>query len=144
MRFLFGADEDVAGWVSQQLFGQDDYFKNNPAIGLVDEKRIICGVVYTNFARDAERNPLSMQLSIASISPRWASRKSLYTFFAYPFVQIGCKRIWTQCSAENERVISFNERLGFTCEGQHREAWPHGGDSLTWGMLKEECKWLRI
>lgn len=143
MRFLFGEDEAVAGWVSWQLFRQPDYFTKVPAIGLIDGHELICGVVYTEFGRDAQRKAHSMQLSIASTTPKWANRQTLHTFFAYPFLQLGCRRIWTQCSAENEQVISFNERLGFTAEGIHREAWPLGGDAISWGMLKDECKWLR-
>jgi len=37
----------------------------------------------------------------------------------------------------------FNKRLGFQLEGIHRQAWPMGGDALSFGMLKPECKWIK-
>jgi hypothetical protein len=57
-----------------------------------------------------------IEASIASTSLRWASRSVLHALFAYPFNQVGANRL-RQLYA------------------------PH--DAILWGMLKDECKWIR-
>jgi hypothetical protein len=38
--------------------------------------------------------------------------------------------------------MKMNRQLGFVQEGRLRQLYaPH--DAILWGMLKEECKWIR-
>jgi RimJ/RimL family protein N-acetyltransferase len=134
---LYGADKEVCEWVSQKLFKDHDSFGLSSAIGVVCKGKLIAGVVYNNY-----HPRLSMEMSVASIDKRWCTRHNLKAFFKYPFIDLGVKRVQTLCSAQDEGVIMFNKRLGFTLEGLHREAWPHGGDAFSWGMLKSECRWV--
>lgn len=134
---LYGADKDVAEWASFLIFGQNDRFKNVNAIGVIEDGKLIAGVVYTGYFPNH-----SIEMSIASIDKRWCNRHNLKAFFRYPFIQLNLERVWTQCSAHDEGVIMFNKRLGFKQEGYHPKGWPLSGDSLSWGMLKENCKWL--
>lgn len=135
---LYGADEDVCEWASMQIFGDPDRFSNNcRAIGVVEDDRLIAGVVYSGYCPNH-----SIEMSVASVDKRWCNRHNLKAFFSFPFIQLALERVWTQCSAEQEGVIMFNKRLGFKQEGYHPRGWPMGGDSLSFGMLKEDCKWL--
>lgn len=139
---LYGADADVCRFVSLEFFGNTEKFKNCPAIGVVSENRLICGVVYGDYCVDAQGSPLSMQMSIASTDRRWCTKKNINAFFSYPFIQLRLKRVWTQCSINERDTIMFNKRLGFKPEGIHKKAWPMGGDAVSFGMLKEGCKWI--
>lgn len=139
---LLGADADVSAWASEQLTGQKDRFKNDPAIGVVRDGVLICGVIYSNYAMKTDNSPLSIEMSIASTDKRWATKKNLRVFFNYPFIQLGVERVLTVCSAERPEIIRFNERIGFVKEGLHRKAWPMGGDAVSFGMLKPQCKWI--
>lgn len=139
---IYGASREISAWVSYQLFGNYDRFKDAEAIGVSHNGKIICGVCYEDFSLNQNNDIFSCQMSIASVDKRWGTRDNLRAFFDYPFSQLKLKRVWTQCSAQNEGVIMFNKRLGFKQEGYHREGWPMGGDSLSFGMLKEECGWL--
>jgi RimJ/RimL family protein N-acetyltransferase len=135
---LYGADKDVSKWVSVRLFGDEDGFDENAkAIGVVHDNRLIAGVVYTHY-----QPGLLIEMSVASIDKRWASRHNLRAFFKYPFTDLKLGRVQTLCSAKNEGVIMFNKRLGFIQEGYHRLAWPLGGDAISWSMLKPECRWI--
>lgn len=134
---LYGADKDVCEWVSSHIFGEADRFKNGVGIGVVRDNTLIAGVVYSNYCTNH-----SLEMSVASVDKRWATRHNIKAFFSFPFIQLGLERVWTQCSAEQEGVIMFNKRLGFKQEGYHPRGWPLGGDSLSWGMLREDCKWL--
>lgn len=135
---LYGADDDVRRWVSAIIFCDSERFSSDTtAIGLVDNNCLIAGVVYSGYCPKH-----SIEMSVGSVDKRWCNRHNLKAFFSYPFIQLGLERVWTQCSAEQEGVIMFNKRLGFKQEGYHPKGWPLGGDSLSWGMLREDCKWL--
>lgn len=135
---LYGADKDVCGWVSDLIFSDKSFFSDNcKSIGVIKGDKIIAGVVYSNYCKNH-----SIEMSVASIDKSWCNRHNLKAFFQYPFIQLGLERVWTQCSAQDEGVIMFNKRLGFKKEGYHPRGWPLGGDSLSFGMLKEDCKWF--
>ena len=140
---LYGADQDVCDWASMQFIGRKDWFRDSGAIGVVNNGKLIAGVIYSNYCTDKENNPVSIEMSIASIDKRWATRHNLRAFFMHPFIDLKVKRVHTLCSAKNEGVVMFNKRLGFRQEGYHLEAWPLGGDAISWGMLKSECKWVK-
>jgi RimJ/RimL family protein N-acetyltransferase len=81
-------------------------------------------------------------MSVYSVDKRWANRDTLKKLFSIPFIQLGVKRVQTVCSAHDDGVIMFNKRIGFKQEGLHKEAFPDGGDAISFGMLKGDCKWL--
>lgn len=135
---LYGADQDVCEWVSNQLFGENYAFDSkSKAIGVVKDNELIAGVIYNNYQPN-----LLIEMSIASIDKQWCSKHNLRAFFKYPFIQLGLERVQTLCSAKEGGIIMFNQRLGFKKEGYHRMAWPLGGDAISFGMLKSECKWI--
>lgn len=136
-RLLYGASEEVRQWVSTQLFGVSDRFMNAQSVGIVMGHRLIAGIVYSGYCPNH-----SIEMSIASVDKRWCNRHNLRDLFQIPFIQFQLERVWTQCSAEQEGVIMFNKRLGFKQEGYHPRGWPMGGDSLSFGMLREDCKWV--
>lgn len=82
-------------------------------------------------------------MSIFSLDKKWCSRHNLNIFFKYPFIDLQVKRATAFCSATEGDIIMFLEKLGFKKEGLHREGWHTGGDAISWGMLKSECKWIR-
>jgi len=117
-------------------------FQNSVAVGVLKENKLIAGIVYNNQHDYADGKPLSVEMSIYTIDKSWCSRHTLRTLFQIPFIQYNLERVQTHCSSIDEGVIMFNKRLGFKIEGLHPKAWPLGGDSLSWGMLKSECKWI--
>lgn len=138
---LYGADKDVAAWVAGR-FGQPiDYFDPCTAIGILENNTPIAGVIYNNQKMTLGR-PYMLEMTVASVDKRWASRHNLKALFSYPFIQLGLERVNTQCDSTDEGLIMFNKRLGFKEEGRHRRAFPTGSDAISFGMLKEECKWL--
>ncbi len=143
-KIVRGDDEYVAAWMSNIIFGKPDVFKGEyKTLACADgDGNILAAVLYNNFCHRIDGSPLSLEMSVASVDKRWANRHTLYAFFYYPFIQLGLDRVMTQCSAERDNVIKFNKRLGFVKEGYHRNGWILGGDSLSFGMLKEECRWI--
>lgn len=135
---LYGADKDLCQWASNIIFGVPDAWDDNArAIGVVHKGNLIAAVVYTQY----QKNHL-IEMSVASIDKRWATRHNLRAFFSYPFIDLMVKRVQTLCSANRRDIIMFNERLGFKQEGLHRAAWHDFTDAVSFGMLKQECRWL--
>ena len=110
-------------------------FGNCTGVGIVQDNTLLAGVVYY-----AYRHP-NIEMSIASVSPKWCTRSVLRHLFNYPFNQLGCERITVFVDADNQAVQKFDERLGFVREGVLRKAHPRG-DAIIYGMLKSECRWI--
>lgn len=142
MTLVYGADKDVSDWVSRQIFGVPGQFEKSKAIGVVENSKLIAGVVYNNQYSRPDGDPYMIEMSVASIDKKWATRHNLRVFFSIPFIQYKLERIQTHCKADDEGVIMFNKRLGFNPEGYHRQHWPSGGDSISWSMLRHECRWI--
>lgn len=135
---VYGADADVCSWVSDNLFGNPDCYDDKcRGIGVSKNNNLIAGIVY----KDYQPN-LSIEMAIASIDKSWSTRHNIKAFFKYPFIDLGVKRVSTLCSADEGDIIMFNKRLGFKPEGYHRSAWHNGGDAISFGMLKTECRWI--
>ena len=132
---IHGHDKEIAHWVGAHLDNQawGEWFK---AIGLAHNGKIIAGVVYHNY-----RPPQNIEMSIATISPRWASREPLAMFFGYPFLQLKVPRVTAITGAKDEKVRAFLERLGFVHEGTLREGHPDD-DAVIYGLLRSECEYL--
>ncbi|MBL4680858.1 MAG: GNAT family N-acetyltransferase [Pseudomonadales bacterium] len=131
---LYGEDGLVEEWVRNQL-DMNSGFGECTAIGAVYKDRLIAGVVYYCY-----RHP-NIEMAIAAISPRWATKTTLRAFFEYPFDQLGCNRVTVLVDSDKAQVRRFDERLGFIREGTLREANPNG-DAEIYGMLKNECRWI--
>jgi len=138
---LYGASEEIAAWAADKFGEAHDYFDPCEAIGIVADGQIIAGVIYNN-QRKHKSIPFTLEMTVASIDKRWATRHNLRALFGYPFTQLGLRRVETQCDSDNEGAVMFNKRLGFKEEGKHKQAFPTGNDSLSFGMLKDDCKWL--
>lgn len=140
---LYGADKAVADWASNQLYGVSRYFGDHAAaIGVILDEKMICAFVYNNYTMTPDGEPLNIEMSIASIDKRWASRHTLREAFAYPFIQLGLERVQATTSTQNEGANSMLTRLGFQKEGEHRKAYPNKDDAYSWSMLKSDCRWI--
>lgn len=139
---VYGADEAIADWVSVNLTGKKGAFTPSRALGVLHEGNLVAGVVYNNYQETNDGKPLLVEMTIYSIDKRWCSRHNLRNIFAYPFSQLRLRRVQAICSAQNEGVIMFLKRIGFTHEGTHPSAYMDGSDALSFGMLKQNCRWI--
>lgn len=144
MTIIYDQHEFLTDWVSKGVLGKEKlYDECSKAIGHVIDGQLIAAVTYNNFRVRPDGSFITVEMGIFSIDKRWATRAYLEAIFIYPFIQLGLERVQTNCSAQNEGIIMFNKKIGFKPEGYHRKAWPLGGDAISFGMLKEECIWLR-
>lgn len=130
---VLGRDTEVARWTASRLGTES--FGDCSAIGIEKDGELIAGLVYFCY-----RHP-NIEMAIASTSPYWANRFTLYHIFYYPLVFLNCQRVTVMVDSTNQKSISLVERLGFVREGLLRQARPDC-DVLVYGMLKTECRWL--
>jgi len=112
VNLLVGRDQDVGAWVAEQLpqFDGPDDFGPFTAIGVIDsEGYIAAGVVFHNYL-PRYRN---VEITMASVTPRWVSRSVLSGIMAYPFQQLGCVMVRTTTPRKNRAALTFNKKMGF-------------------------------
>jgi len=104
-------------------------------LATVKDGAILGAVAYHNYrVTDIEM--------VAAGKPGWLTRTTLRAYFAYPFLQLGCRRVTAVCHRKNKHARKFVEKLGWRLEGVHREAMADGHDAISYGMLAKDCRWI--
>lgn len=129
--------ETVAGWVGARLGFPVEAFGPYTATAIVRGGEIIAGVVWHNYREHM------IEVSVAADDARWASPKILGALLAYPFEQLGVRRVQAIVRRRNARSRKFVEGIGFKYEGKARRGWDGRQDAVIYSMLPEEAaKWL--
>lgn len=134
---LFGADDIVAEFVRQRMPVARPSFGPCTALGVVKDGVLLGGVVYHNFTG------FNIEVSLAFDSPRWLSRKTLRALFSYPFTQLHCARLTCLAGRKNKKSRRLIEGCGWKLEGVHPKALDGVADAMSYGMLREDCKWIK-
>lgn len=135
---VFGQDQRVLDWVGA-LIDEPDFGPGSHGIGLEEDGELIAGVVFNMYTGP------SICMHVAAVpGSRWMNREFLCVAFAYPFVQLDCNRVTGLVRVDNEQALKFDQHLGFQIEGRLRRAASDGTDMYVLGMLKDECRHLRI
>lgn len=135
MNLVYGQDQRVAEWVRARAPHAEGGFDKYVAIGVEEDGELLAGVVYNDYRGH------SIHVSIASAHPRWASRRTLFAFSSYPFIQLGVQRLTAYTGKSMASVRVFLERLGFVEEGTMRQGFVDD-DAVIYGMLRSECPWI--
>ena len=108
MKILHGHDAEVAGFVAALIPNCARGFANYRATGILDDDgKLIAGVVYHNWEPEAG----VIEMSSASVSAHWLTRKVLREIFGYPF-RIGCQMIVFRVSERNTGLHRQFDALG--------------------------------
>lgn len=132
---IYGEEETLLPWAQERIgvsFRRDAY-----TIGLRKNGKVVAVVVFDNFSE------CDCNMHIASDGTRaWMNKSLLVSAFAYPFLQLRFNRVTGLVPAHNEAALAFDEHLGFVREGYHPKAGPEGGDLISLGMLRENCRFI--
>lgn len=128
----------IANFVCDMMGEPCQNWGNYSAIGLVEDGELIAGVVYNHF------NHPSICMHVGAVDgKRWATREFLFAVFDYPFNQLECSRVTALVPKKNIKARKFDKHLGFRFEGRMRKALSDGDDIVFYGMMKENCKWIK-
>ncbi|HEX4571513.1 MAG TPA: GNAT family protein [Dongiaceae bacterium] len=131
---VYQADEQLAAWIGGQIGVA--FSPPYVCIGIVRGETLVAAVLYNDF------QPPNIQMTIASITPRWASRQVIARLLAYPFLELQCLRVSAVTRATNEDARRFLARLGFHQEGHHPLLFPDD-DGVSYGLMRSDAEhWL--
>lgn len=74
------------------------------------------------------------------LDPRCVSRRVLRAIFTAAFSQ--AKRLTAEVEPDNRRCLHIVQRLGFVYEGYRPLGLEGARDTIVYGMLKEDCRFL--
>ena len=103
-------------------------------LAYISDNEIKAAVVYNDY---------SYTSISAHIRATLLTKEFIFSIFDYPFRELQVQRVTLNVGKKNKKARKLAEDLGFRYEGCMRNAIK--GDSLIiYGMLREECKWLKI
>ena len=129
-------DALVAQWVAHQIPHVDAVRGFGPcvAIGVVDRFDMpVAGVVFHNY--QSQYN--TIDISTASVSPKWLTKSLIRGIMAYPFDQLGVGRVTAVTPRKATSSRRFLEHFGFTLEGVVRRGFGTD-DAVVYGLLDNE------
>jgi RimJ/RimL family protein N-acetyltransferase len=85
----------------------------------------------------------AITMHAVSYEPNWLSRDFLWLVFHYPFVQLGCERVFALVHSGNDRALEFDRKVGFRIETRIGKVYPDG-DQIVLVMERADCRWLKI
>lgn len=137
MKEVFADRGQLVKWVGERI--DEANLGDAVGIGLRQDGEIIAGVVYNLYSGP------NICMHVAAVpGRRWMNKAYLYECFAYPFLQLKCNRVTGLVRVDNVISQKFCDHLGFKREGVLRKACDDGADTILYGMLREECRWLEI
>lgn len=138
-RYIYGEDDRIHKWVAQRTgagsYGNGVHVR---AIGHEIDGELVAGVVY-----DSYTGPNIVMHVAGEPRRRWLTEEFLFRVFAFPFIQLGCTHVSAFPDANNVAACRLDEKVGFFKEGVMRQAAKDGGDVVMYGMLKDECRWIK-
>lgn len=98
---------------------------------------LLGGVVYQRYTQS------SMFMNVAGFAPNWINRDFIWLAFHYPFIQLGCERVFGLTHEGNAHALEFERKLGFTIETRIKKVYPDG-DQIVLVMERDTCRWLKL
>jgi hypothetical protein len=108
--------------------------------GVVRNSALRAVVVFSDWQQDYR----TLQVSIASDGPGWATRDVLREMFRYAFLTAGANLLWSSMRADNSAAIEFNRRLGFRRDAVLRHRYGPGQHAVITSMTRgawRRSKW---
>lgn len=102
----------------------------------VNDKGFIVGILTVEF-----QTWFHGKITTLVLDPRCVSRRALRAFFTAVFSR--ARRLTAEVEPDNRRSLQQVQRLGFTYEGYCPLGLEGTRDTIVFGMLKDECPWLR-
>ena len=135
---IYGQDARVLDFMAEHL-SDCELPADSVTLGVESDGELIAGVAFENYTKTG------ISIHVAALEGRhWLSKDFLFRVFAYPFLQLGCHRVTGLVRVDNLKAQKLDEHLGFVREGIIRRGATDGTDFIMYGMLKEECRWIKV
>lgn len=128
-------DPRAGEWVREKIPKVQCWVPGFKSLAAVENGQIVGAVVYDAFT------PYECCIHVRLDKPGCKDYDVLKQVFAYPFEQLGLKRLTGLVAASNDKGRQLCVELGFHLEGCKASALGDE-DELVYGLLKESCRWL--
>jgi hypothetical protein len=131
----FGNSEFIARWTMERL--QLRLAAPYWAFGFLLDGELRAGVVLNGWN--------GANVDLTTYAPGMFNRLTLRATFAYVFEGLKATRITARTRVTNARMRDILPRVGYVLEGTAPRYYGPGpeGDALVFGMLADQCPWLR-
>lgn len=138
IEIVSGSQSELRNWIMERTY-HPPVFGDYACLGFVDRGKLIGGVLFCHHDPGC-----SIEMHGAGDFTRvWLNRKCVEFVAAFPFERLKVRRVVAPVWEMNWRSIRFLEHAGFQHEGTLRQAARNGDDLLIYGLLRNECKFLR-
>lgn len=134
---LFGHDELVAKWVEDKIPYMRGYgFGKCMAIGVLsaETQQPIAGFVLNRYCKQHG----TIQASIASTSPLWATMGTIRELLRQGFAQENVFKLWASVHFKNEKALKCLDHIGFKREAILAHHLGKGNHAVILRMFKPE------
>lgn len=138
---LVNADEFVGDYVAAKLGPTVRFRPPFRALGVVRRGMFLGGVIYHDYLKLEHGNQI--MVSFAFERPDWALPQTVREICRYPFDVLKCGRVSALIAKSNKRSRKFVEGLGFKREGVHPRGMDGRETAISYGLLREQCRFLR-
>ena len=107
------------------------------ALGVIRRGVLVGGAVYHDY------RGFDIMVSVAFDRIGWALPGTLRALFAYPFLDLGCKRMTALTARKNKPARKLLTDLGFHLEGTMKYGIDGFDDACLYGMTREHCRWIK-
>lgn len=104
-----GINQAVGDFVSYQIWGQPGRITGYSSLGVFDGEKLVAGVLYHNWSPEAQ----VIEMSAASTTRRWLTRRVLKTMFDIPFNRFDCQMVVLRVSEHNAVMLHIARQYGF-------------------------------
>jgi RimJ/RimL family protein N-acetyltransferase len=104
-------------------------------VSIVDDDNVIHGAVGIDFYDGCDCH-------VSAYGNNYWTKSVLQSVFGWIFNQLGCDRATFKTLAQNAHTVRALEFLGAKHEGTKRRS-VHGQDELLYGMLRDECRFIK-
>ena len=111
--YVYGHDKVVADFVASLIPAVREYGFSaaSKAIGVVEDGKLIAGLVYHNFDPGAG----VIEMSGAAIPGKyWLTSETLRRIYDYPFLEVGAQMVVMRVAEENTTLLRVLAAIGYT------------------------------
>lgn len=135
---LFNADAAVLAFMREHLSRVKDWGPCS-TLGVLRDGALIGGLVFNNYHPEMG----DIEISAAFTTGAWFRPRTLRRVFAFPFDDLGCRRLTDHVPRKLKAARRFAEKAGFKLEGVKRGGFDGRQDLILYGMTRAECRFLK-
>ncbi len=132
------ADEAVV-YVANRIGISVEGLRPCTGVAVTDGERLVGGYVFRNY----KGFDVEIAIAFEPDRPKGLISETIPTVFHYVFNELGCARATCLIRRSNKESRRLCEAMDFKLEGKARRGYDGKQDMMIYGLLRDECRWLK-